>query len=389
IYEALRATRQLPRPGMRRVTAALVKHVLADGALPNTFLYETILIQHALTDGSADVVRKLLKEMREKQVPWSSTAYHSAIRALAIHPDYLLRNDVIREMKERWIEILPKGHRYIALGLLRDEQYELALEKLQEMIRNGIVVDPWVYHIFIYVFAKLGFTDDALRIVRYRLDKAKNVPVNVWYFLLDVCSKHQNHEATTYIWNRAVQAGVVNPSDGIALNVLNMAAAYGDTELATRVIQYLASRGTRLSRPHYEALADAYNVQGNMERAIETYCIMDGAGAEVNQSSTGSLRQALRRNPALIDQAVQAMADLKLRYKVPIGIFNAVLNEMARSDADHPEEAFGKALDLYRRIREFVPSDPNVETFRNLLWKCTNPDIAQFLVGEMVHFKVR
>lgn len=292
-------------------------------------------------------------------------------------------------MRERWVEILPKGHRYIAIGLLRDEQYELALEKLDSMIRNGNFIDPWVFDIFIYVFGKLNFLDDALRIARHRAARGFEIPVNIWYFLLDVCSKGQNHEATTYVWNRTVQQGLVNPSDGVALNVLNMSAAYGDTELATQVIQYLAARGTRLSRPHYEALADAYNVQGNISRAIEVYCIMYDAGAEVGHKTAGSLCQALNRDPPLIDRAVEAMAELKDKYKVPVGVFNAILDETARSTAQRPDEAYEKALGLYRRIREFVPAGPNLETFQTLLRRCTKPDVAQFFVGEMLSFNIR
>lgn len=292
-------------------------------------------------------------------------------------------------MKERWVDISPKGHRFIALGLLRDEQYELALEKLEQMFQQGIEVDPWVFDIFIYVFGKLEFLDEALRLVRHRLDCGFEVSVNVWYFLLDVCSKGQNHQATTYIWNRTVQQGIVNPSDGVAMNILNMASVYGDTDLATQVIQYLAERGTRLSRPHYEALADAYSMHGNIERAIEVYCIMHNAGAEVNQSSAGTLCQSLSRDPARIDQAVEAMEKLKEPYKIPVGIFNAVLNELVKFPDPTPEKAFFKALALYRRAPEFLPTGPNWETFRNLLWKCTKPDVAQFLAGEMVAFKVR
>lgn len=300
-----------------------------------------------------------------------------------------MRNVAIQEMKERWIDITSKGHRYIMIGLLRDEQYELALEKLEQMIQQGIEVVPWVFDIFIYVFGKLGFLDDALRLVRHRLDRGFEVSVNIWYFLLDVSSKGQNHEVTAYVWNRTVQQGIVNPSDGVALNILNMASVYGDTELATQVIQYLAERGTRLSRPHYEALADAYSMQGNVERAIEVYCIMYGAGAEVNHASAGTLCQSLSRDPARIDKAVEAMAELKNKYKLPVGIFNAVLNEMVKSSALPPEEAFVRGLDLYRRIREFLPTGPNWETFRNLLWRCTRPDIAQFLAGEMIAFNIR
>lgn len=292
-------------------------------------------------------------------------------------------------MKDRWIRLQPEGHRYIVLGLLRDEQYELALQKLDKMIKQGVQIDKWLFHIFIYVFGRIGFTDDALRIWRYSFSRhsVKEEQHNeIWTFLLDVCSKHQNHQATVYVWNHAVEGKIINPSDGIALNTLNMAASYGDTELATKVIQFLSARSTRLGRPHYEALAEAYSVQGNMQKTIEVYCIMDGAGTKVNQSSTGSLCQALQRRPELIDSAVQAMAELKTKYDVPIGIFNALINETVKLGT---EDAFEKALDFYRRIREFVSSQPNVETFRNLLWKCTQPDIAQFLAGEMVHFKVR
>ncbi|PSR81886.1 hypothetical protein BD289DRAFT_484171 [Coniella lustricola] len=389
IYDAIRETRHMPKPHFRKLTAALVKCLLARGTAPNTFIYETILLAHALPEGSAEMVRKMLNEMREKQIPWSSTAYHAALRALAIHPDYLIRQDIIREMKDRWIRLQPEGHRYVVLGLLRDEQYELALQKLDRMIKQGIAVDKWLLHICVYVFGKLGFTDDALRICRYSFSHhavMEEEHSEIWTFLLDVCSKHQNHQATVYIWNHTVESRIINPSDGIALNALNMAATYGDTDLATKVIQFLSARNTRLGRPHYEALAEAYCVQGNMERAIEVYCIMDGAGIEVNPSSTGSLCQALQRRPELIDSAVVAMAELKAKYDVPIGIFNAIINETVKQGTP---EAFDKALDLYRRLREFVTSKPNIETFRNLLWMCTQPDVAQFLAGEMVHFKVR
>lgn len=80
IYEALRKLRTLGRPKHRRTTSALVKHLLATGTAPDTFLYETLLMAHAATDGSADAVKELLQEMRHKKLQWSSTAYHAALQ---------------------------------------------------------------------------------------------------------------------------------------------------------------------------------------------------------------------------------------------------------------------------------------------------------------------
>lgn len=80
IYEALRKLRTLGNPKYRRTTSALVRHLLATGTAPDTFLYETLLMAHAATDGSADAVKELLREMRQKKLPWSSTAYHAALQ---------------------------------------------------------------------------------------------------------------------------------------------------------------------------------------------------------------------------------------------------------------------------------------------------------------------
>lgn len=87
IYEALRKLRTLGKPKYRRTTSALVKHLLANRTVPDTFLYETLLMAHAATDGSADAVKELLREMRDKKLPWSSTAYHAALQVLTPYPE--------------------------------------------------------------------------------------------------------------------------------------------------------------------------------------------------------------------------------------------------------------------------------------------------------------
>lgn len=80
IYDALRILRDRQKSKDRNTTTALVKHLLASGMAPNTLIYETLLVAHAAPDGSADTVKALLREMQVKMLPWSSTAYHAALR---------------------------------------------------------------------------------------------------------------------------------------------------------------------------------------------------------------------------------------------------------------------------------------------------------------------
>lgn len=80
VVEALRFTRDLQKPRWKTMTAKLVEHLLAKGVPPNTFIYETLLMAQSSLEGSANTVSSLLGEMRKKKIPWSSTAYHSALR---------------------------------------------------------------------------------------------------------------------------------------------------------------------------------------------------------------------------------------------------------------------------------------------------------------------
>lgn len=93
IYEALRIQRDRKPLRIRKRTSALVQHLLASGAAPNTFLYETLLMAHSAPDGSADSVKTLLWEMRSKKLPWSSTAYHAALRVRS--SAWIVRADAI------------------------------------------------------------------------------------------------------------------------------------------------------------------------------------------------------------------------------------------------------------------------------------------------------
>lgn len=382
IYEAL--DRMKERPTRARAIAAFVQYLVKErGEPPSTALYEYLLLAHSHPHGSMDTVAELLKEMRTTRVQWSFLVYHNLLQVLAVHPNYLERNRVLREMRERWLDITPGGHQDIAIGLLRDGQYELALEKIDEMIRQGIRISPWVSDIFIYVFGQAGFVEEALRIVHHRLHaESATISLNIWYFLLDVCSKQLHLDGTRYVWNRAVQLRAINPSDGMAINVLNTATRHKDPRLATQVIQYLTSRGTKLGVHHFEALIECYSLTTDVQNALQTLCIMAKAGLRPDEGSTRSIFQCLNTTD-LVDQAIQVLGDLRVDNNVPLAAFNVVL-EAALHKVD-----FDKALELYRHVQEICPTGPTLTTFKHLLGKCEEPEVVQFLLSEMDHFKVK
>ncbi|KAJ9138826.1 Pentatricopeptide repeat domain-containing protein [Pleurostoma richardsiae] len=363
--------------------AVFIKHLIEDrGEEPNTLMYEALVLANADTQGSAEAVKELLKEMRDTRMQWSSSVYHYALLTLAVHPDYLLRNTILAEMRERWIESDPQGIQSVAIGLLRDGQYELALEKLDHMCRQDLPVEPWVYDLFIYVLGQMGFVDEAVRIVHHRTSLAMEVPLNVWYFVLDICSQAMHYEGTKYAWNKTVQPCLLSPSDGIALNVINCASRQGDSGLVMEAIQYISSRDTKLGKEHFEGLMDSYMAVGDVENALNVLCIMNDAGMLPGRGSTRSVYLALKRSAGLVDQAIQALFSLKARTIVPIAAFNVVIEGAVGCGQ------FDKALDLYRRVREVCKEGPDAVTFQPLFEACRQPAVVDFLKSEMEAFSL-
>lgn len=113
------------------------------------------------------------------------------LKVLAIHPDYILRAEVLKRMKERWFTVTAEGSHNVIIGLLRDRQYEMALERLEKMQNEGARVQPWLYDIFIYLFCEAEELDEALRILQYRVEHGDtDISANAWYYMLDACSSN-------------------------------------------------------------------------------------------------------------------------------------------------------------------------------------------------------
>lgn len=305
------------------------------------------------------------------------------VQVLAVHPDYVLRNKIVEQMKATWNPPTFDGLVSITIGLLRDGQYEMALEKLEELHKTGVDIPFWLYDIFIFTLGELGVHNEILMVLQHRLkDPGAAVPHSLWYFLLDIFSRDAHYEGIKYIWNRVVTLGRLNPSDGVATNILNTASREGDIGMAMQVIKYLSDRGVKLNMHHFEALLEVQARDNNLQRAFSTMCLMAKAGLQPDRSSTRSIWLQLQNSPEQIDQAFATLHDLKGDHEVPIAAFNVVLEGVLLY------RDFKAALDLYRSVHQVCSSGPNLETYHLLLERCTLQRSMRFLLAEMEQFEI-
>ncbi|KAI8157697.1 hypothetical protein K4K49_012965 [Colletotrichum sp. SAR 10_70] len=381
VYEALEVLRGQPKSFEK--VATIITHLVTDrDAELSPTLYEHLVVAMADVQGSAAMLAQLFAEMRELHLAPSPAIHHAALAALAVHPDYIVRNEVLAAMKQSWTEINPEADGHVALGLLRDGQFELALDKLESMIDNHVPVQPWVYDIFIFMFAQRGFVEEAVRLAHSKAhttaaaDDAAESPLSMWHMLLDVCSQAYHYEGTRYVWGRLYEADRYALPEGVLLNIINTAARHHDFELVTNANKLIAQRGGKLQAHHYEPLIDCYGGVGDLEGALRVLCIMFNAISVAPYASARSIYEWVKKEPESLDSALEALAALKKEYKIPIAALNVLVEAAVET------HGYAKALEIYRNAPNYTEAPPNHVTVRYLLQACEDAEARRMLVAE-------
>lgn len=357
----------------------LVRHVLSErGQRPSPFIYECIMDAMVDPQGSAKGIRKLLDDMASQNIKPTSDMCQSALAALANHPDYALRQEILGIMQEFWFTIDTRAKQSVLLGLLRDEQYELAYLRLTELMDKKARIDIWVYDIFIMVFGKLGFIDEMLLLLfrRKSLESEGKALSSILYYVLDVASQAFHYPGTMFAWNSVVRTSLFQPSDGIAENVLATAARHGDATLATEALDKISQR-TRLLAYHYEAVVEALAANGDVAGALRTLCIMKRNGIRIARGNTRAVHEALRRHPTLIPDAEQGLRGLaSSEQHVPLAAVGVVVEALAE------EQGAEAAMALYRDVPVLCGEPANAAMMQTLIMNSSSAETTRSLARD-------
>ncbi|KUJ17029.1 uncharacterized protein LY89DRAFT_585556 [Mollisia scopiformis] len=368
----------------------LVTYLLEDrGEKPSLVHYDALIRANAVAEyGGADVVKHLLQEMKELGIGADNGLYHGVLQVLAIHPDYLLREQILQEMKMKWFGLSPEGWHNYVVGLLRDRQYEVAIDKLEQMHTDNIMVQPWLYDIFMFQLCDAGELDEVFKLLKHRFENdRKEIQPSVWYYVLDAFTKAFHYEGTKYIWKRRIQTNFLVPSDGICTVALNMAARYADPGFATSIVRILSSRLSVLAPYHYEALLAAYAGSGDMKTAFRILAIMSKAKLEPDTNTTRPLFIQLSQsniNPLVAWEDLKSLS--KDGHVIPVTAANVVLEACCETNQ------FEHAITFYKELHEIIETGPNTDTFNTLLQGAVyagRKDLCMFFASEMAALDIK
>lgn len=381
--------------------------VIERGQKPNLRLYDALLNANMDTEyGSAREVAKILDEIVVEGLTPDSSTYHAALRVgnlakgvryvmayiaqvLAVHPDYLLRQHILEELRQRWYPLTKEGWHNVVAGLVRERQLELALDTLEQMRREGAKIDSWLYDLIIYTLCSAEEFDLAVNMMQQRISSGElYISATLWYYLLDTASRALHHRGTLFAYTGRVESSYLNPSAGICINILSTAARHGDIYLATSTLRILGRRsGNPIQLHHYEALLETYMAAKDIRTSFTLLAVMAAAGHPPTEASTRPIFTHLCQSPSLTATAVLILEELREQDRqISIHAINVIMEGYIF----HRDLA--SALSIYKALHKFGDYlNPDTTTFNILFRGCTQAarkDLAMFLASEMVALKI-
>lgn len=375
---------------------------------PNLRLYSiSILTNVHPTEGSARNVARLLAEMEDEGLQMNVQICHDVLRVLSVHMDYLLRKDILQYMRRQWLQLNTEGYHWVGAALFREGQLELGLDHLEEMRKDNVPIQSWLYDIAVYFMLETNEFDEALTIVKDRI--AVNdwiVNQNLWAHMLDRAAASFHHRSTVYVWNSQVIPGYLIPSSGTCLNVLTTAARKGDAALATSVFHVLGKRSTNFKQIHYDQLLITYMSASppDLRAAFTVLSIMASVKIPPTSVSTRSILTHLVRKPSDCSTAFDIISSLhESGREIPIAALNVLIEGYVETNQLEQALVAYKHMHLFERTAVDKHGKPirrsrsysTLDTFNILLRGAAKPtaqqayDLAMFLVSEMLALGVR
>ncbi|KAL3458255.1 hypothetical protein BJX64DRAFT_227729 [Aspergillus heterothallicus] len=370
-----------------------LQHLIYDRQICPRRQYYTWLIQcnAHYWYGSAVLVRQLLLEMEQNNIPLDSGALHAALQALAVHPDYTLRQDVLRAMRDRWLPLSTDGWHHVVASLIREHQFELALDQIAHMERKDIVVKDWLYSLLIYYLCEYQEFDHILELIRTRLERGYSISPVLWMHILNLATDAGHLSTLRFIWTQVVELGSLELEPQLCKRIFGVATEAGDTQLGWLIVLFLRHHGVPLEAAHYEQLSQMHILSDDLYSSLKEMCAMVGAGHTVYSSSIKPILEHCIASKIRAREVWAHLKNLKSQgFTIPPACARIVI-ELYREAAQTDPFEVDDGIAFYKQLYTLCPGKPDAATFSALIRMCRvtrDANSAIFVLHEMRGFHV-
>lgn len=164
-----------------------------------------------------------------------------------------------------------------------------------------------------------------------------------------------------FFWRKIIDKDMFNPDDGLCLATLNVAARYGQPQLATDVFRVLGNRELQFEEHHYAALLESYSVAGDLVAAFSVLSVMRNAGVAPTENTARPIFVKLSKaDDFAIQNAFKILQKMRRIGKpVDIAALNTIIDVyIARSNPNTTSADLGGGLDNASADSDVASTDP-------------------------------
>lgn len=276
-------------------------------------------------------------------------------------------------------------------GLLREHQFELALEQITSMERKDIPIENWLHSMIIYQLCDVQEFDEVYRLMQARVQQGHDITLALWTHVLNTAIQAQHYVTTRYVWQRMVDLGYLHPSEDSCSDVLALATRLGDVEQANSVFRFLTENNKTPRLQDFEHLMEVHVKAGDLSTAFDVLCSMHEIGIAPEEGSTKPILTYMIQSKVDPREAWQMLKHLKnANRNIPlfaVQVIAEVCEHCAHDDASVVDDAVG----FYKELYTLCPGGANVQVYNTLIRMCRiarNREAGMFLVKEMASLRV-
>ncbi|KAL4910141.1 hypothetical protein BDW74DRAFT_144508, partial [Aspergillus multicolor] len=338
--------------------------------------------------GSSETVRALLAEMEEHNVPLDASPLRAALLALAVHPDFFLRQDVLKMLRSRWITLSEDDWHHVVAGLIREHQFELALDHIAHMQRKHIVVKDWLHSLLVYHLLEFDEFDLVRELMEARLSQGHGLKKAFWNNVLFAASSARHYGLTSFIWWKIVELKNSHPDRSVCEMVFEIAASNKDTRLQAAVEALLRHNDTKPRYKDFLSLTKGHLVSHNLFAALDT-CM--GLERSVRMRCFRYIRAYCSTHEVHPLKVWNYLKDLKDQGRTVESECAVLVIDLCESVAARDPFIVDDGVKIYKELYALLGKNPGLAVFNSLLCMCrsaSNVQAAIFFVKEMAQLGV-
>ncbi|KAJ5732109.1 hypothetical protein N7493_003590 [Penicillium malachiteum] len=355
-------------PNIRSATQVLRSLIWDRKTPPHTRHYQALLLTNCDPwMGSPNIVRNLLQEMEDHNITADSGTLHAALKALAVHPDYTIRQDVLHKLRDRWLTLSPPD------GILWSRDF-------YESINS------------IYMLCDFLELDEVYHLMQTRVEQGHDMTSELWGHVLMKASEHQHYDLTSYIWRRRVDLGYLDPSSEITGRVLTIASDAHDIQLAQAVFRFRDSKKYTLGVKEYQDVLKIHLKACDLPAAFSLVSTMHEERIPIDKTTAHMVVNCMVKQKLDILEAWKMLKNLKeAKRAIPIECVQLIL-EVCECIVSTDSEVAKHALEFYKEMYTLCPEGATVEIYNILLRICREAEYrpeSLFVVKEMASMNIQ